>query len=233
MTGRSMEEALRFFRTYEMWIYLGLGVLALWHVRKFIVAWIELRGALFGMERESAQARLNLAATMLVLLLIMAVTEFVVSFVVPVVPGDAAAFANADLLATPTITLPALQPAVQQTEAAATPTPGEKPMGEGCTPGQVAFSAPQDGQQVSAVVTLEGTADTPNFGFYSYEIARPGEAIWLPVQVGQQPVRDGVLGTWDTSELTPGEYMLRLVVTDNQGNALTPCVIKVLVVAAP
>jgi hypothetical protein len=33
--------------------------------------------------------------------------------------------------------------------------------------------------------------------------------------------------------LEPGDYMLRLVVTDNVGNALTPCAIQVRVVAAP
>jgi len=47
--------------------------------------------------------------------------------------------------------------------------------------------------------------------------------------VVQQPVREGRLGTWDTSALAPGNYMLRLVVTDNQGIALTPCVIQVVV----
>ena len=230
-----MEEALRFFRVYEMWVYLGLGVLALWHLRKFILAWMELRGALFGMERESAQTRLNRSATMLVLWLIMAVAEFTLVYLVsPSVPGAMPLPSpTLDLLATPTITLPVLQPAVLETQTTPSPTPIEQPVGEGCTPGQVIFSAPKDGQQVSGVVTLEGTADTPNFGFFSYEIARPGETIWLPVQVGQLPVREGVLGTWDTSTLAPGEYMLRLVVTDSESNALTPCVIKVQVVAPP
>jgi hypothetical protein len=74
--------------------------------------------------------------------------------------------------------------------------------------------------------------DIPNFGFYTYEIARPGESIWLPIQVGREIKQEAVLGTWDTSALTPGEYLLRLVVTDNQGNALEPCVIGVMVLAA-
>ncbi len=230
-----MEEFLRYSRAYEMWVYLGLGVLALWHIRKFILAWMELRGALFGMERESAQARLNQAATMLVLVLIMMVAEFtLVSFVAPSIPGAVPLPSpTLDLLATPTITLPALEPALQEAEVTPTPVASEEPVGEGCSPGQVMLTAPQDGERISGLVTLEGTADTPNFGFYSYEIARPGETIWLPVQVGQQPVRDGQLGTWDTSALAPGDYMLRLVVTDNQGIALTPCVIQVLVDAIP
>ena len=72
-----------------------------------------------------------------------------------------------------------------------------------------------------------------NFGFYTLQIARPGDTVWLPIQVGQQAVKNGDLGLWDTSTLTPGAYMLELVVTDNVGNALTPCAIQVTVEAAP
>ena len=77
-----MEEALRFFRAYEVWIYLLLGLGGIIFIRKFILSWQELRGAAFGLERDSAQDRLNQAAIILVLLLTMAITEFVlVSFI--------------------------------------------------------------------------------------------------------------------------------------------------------
>src|SRR4030067_946007 len=104
-----MEQALQFFRVYEIWIYLILGALAFWQVRKFGLAWEELRGAFFGMEREAAQSRVNSAASMVVLLIIMAVAEFtIVTFVVPTVPGaNPLPTATLDLLATPTTTLPA------------------------------------------------------------------------------------------------------------------------------
>ncbi len=83
-----MEEALRFFRAYEVWIYLLLAVGGLFYARKFILAWQELRDAAFGLERDHAQARLNQAASILVLLLAMAITEVVlVSFIAPAVPG--------------------------------------------------------------------------------------------------------------------------------------------------
>lgn len=228
-----MEIALQFFLDYEIWIYIVLGVIALWQIRQFALAWDELRGALFGMEREKARGRLNSAATVLVFMLVLAVAEFsVVTFVIPSVPGALPLPSpTLDLLATPTITL---MPIVVQTEPATTPTPGDGAPGAaapGCVPGQVNLTYPQDGGTVSDSVTLEGTADIPNFGFYTYEIARPGETIWLPLQVGQQPVREGELGTWDVSSLIPGEYQLRLVVTDNQGNALPPCVILVRVTA--
>ena len=41
-----MADVLRFFRSYEIWIYIILGVLALWQIRKFVIAWEEVRGQL-------------------------------------------------------------------------------------------------------------------------------------------------------------------------------------------
>ena len=65
-------------------IYLILGGFAVWQTRNFILAWGELRNAAFGLERESAQSRLNWVATMLILTFMLGIGEFVVvSFVVP------------------------------------------------------------------------------------------------------------------------------------------------------
>ena len=51
-----MEQVFQFFQAYEIWIYVTLGILILWQIRKFVLAWEELRGAFFGLEREAAQA---------------------------------------------------------------------------------------------------------------------------------------------------------------------------------
>ena len=107
-----MEEALSFFRAFEVWIYLILGFGGLYYIRKFVLAWQELREATFGLERESAQSRLNQSASVLVLLLTMAVIVFIlVYFVSPVVPSaNLLATPTLDLLATATTTLPAGTP---------------------------------------------------------------------------------------------------------------------------
>jgi hypothetical protein len=102
-------------------------------------------------------------------------------------------------------------------------------VGEGCVPGQVMLTQPENGEEISGIVTLEGTADIENFGFYKYEVARPGETIWLTIQAGRTIVQDGELGQWDTRTLESGDYSLRLVVTDNEGNSIEPCVIQVRV----
>ena len=79
------------------------------------------------MERASAQARLNQSAIILVLLLGLAIGEFVlVSFVAPAYPGaNPLATPTLDLLATPTATLPAEISETQGTGGA--PTTTEEP----------------------------------------------------------------------------------------------------------
>ena len=225
-----MEQVFQFFRTYEIWIYITLGIMVLWEIRKFILSWEELRGAFFGLEKEAAQSRVNSSATLVVLLILMIVAEFtVVTFVVPTLPGaNPLPTAKLDLLATPTTTLAVPTQNSMETPNA-TSTPGEVPAAEGCVAGQVNLTSPLNGDTVSGNVTIRGSADIPNFGFYTLEVARPGDVVWLPKQVVQQPVKNNILGTWDTTSLTPGEYMFRLVVTDNLGNELTPCAIRVMV----
>lgn len=229
-----MEEALRFFRAYEYWIYILLALGGLIYIRKFILAWDELRGAAFGLEREAAQSRLNHAASMLVLLLTMVIAVFVmVTFVAPTIPGATPLLTpTLDLLATTTATLPVtVSGTLEAEEMVVDPTPPtvEPAGGEGCIPGQVMLSSPQDGSEVSEVITLTGTAQIQNFGFYKYEVKRPGDPIWLTIQAGRETVVESELGQWDTRTLSTGEYLLRLVVTDNQGNSLSPCNIKIYV----
>jgi hypothetical protein len=102
-------------------------------------------------------------------------------------------------------------------------------VGEGCVPGQIMISSPQEGVELSGVITITGTANIANFGFYKYEVARPDDDVWLTIQAGREIKQENDLGQWDTRTLSPGDYMLRLVVTDNQGNSLPPCMIQVRV----
>ena len=232
-----MEEALSFFRAFEVWIYLLLGLGGIIYIRKFILAWQELRGATFGLERESAQSRLNQSASILVLLLTMAITEFVlVSFVAPAVPGAIPLpTPTLNLLATSTITLPAttqLAPGMStenSPEILTMQSNNNDSSLAGCIPGQVGITFPEIGQEVSGVIGVIGTASIPNFGFYKFEIKRPDETIWLTIQAGNTVVQNGKLGDWDTTRLTPGEYQLSLVVVDNQAKASPACVIQLLV----
>ena len=222
-----MEEALRFFRTYELWIYLFLGLGGLIFIRRFLLAWQELRGAGFGLERENAQSRLNQAAIVLVLLFSMAITEFVlVSFVSPVVPGALPLLTpTLNLLATPTTTLAEAVEGELVATPAATAT-SSATTGGGCQPGQIFITSPENGSEIGGIVTITGTVNIPNFGFYKLEMKRPDEANWLTILAGNEIRQESALGSWNTSLLTAGDYQLSLVATDNQGQSLPPCIVQ-------
>jgi hypothetical protein len=227
-----MEQALEFFRTYELWIYAALSLGALFYLRKFILAWQELRGAAFGLERENAQARLNLSASVLVLLLTMAVTEFVlVSFIAPMMPQSMPLHTpTVDLLATATVTL---APPGEETPDIESSNPTavipQQPESGGCVPGQVEITSPKEGDEVKNIVPIVGTMDFENFGFYKIESRRPDEPIWAILLAGNQPILNGELGMWNTTTLIPGEYQLSVVPVNNEALSLPRCTINVRV----
>jgi len=225
-----MAEALSFLRAFEAWIYLLLGLGALIYIRKFILAWRELQDAGFGLERESAQSRLNLAAGVLLLILTLGITEFMlVSFVAPTMPGaNPLLTPTVNLMATPTATLPSSQATVEAGEATSTPTQVQAGA-SACQPDRINILSPAEGQTVSDVVEVKGTADIPNFGFYKIEMKRPEETIWQTIVAGNEVKKDEALGLWDTRRLFSGTYQLGLVVVDNEARASAPCVVQVQV----
>ncbi len=104
------------------------------------------------------------------------------------------------------------------------------PAQEGCIPGQIEWTFPKSGGEISATVELKGTVNVPNLGFYKYEYAEPGKDVWNTIAAGNQAKIDGQIGFCNTSQLTPGDYQLRLVVADNQNKMFPACVIPVRVV---
>jgi hypothetical protein len=99
----------------------------------------------------------------------------------------------------------------------------------GCVPDEIMLTSPRPGEEIRGTVTLSGTADIPNFGFYKYEIAPVGTTNWATISAGAKPVTDGELGKWDTTALANGDYFLQLVIIDNVGQTIEPCVIAVRV----
>jgi hypothetical protein len=56
-----------------------------------------------------------------------------------------------------------------------------------------------------------------------------GSQNWSTISAEREPKINEVLGQWNTTSLTNGDYFLRLVITDNVGVSLEPCVIAVRV----
>lgn len=219
-----MGEIYRSLATYGPLIYIVLAIMALYAFRRMWRAWREWRDAVYSLEREFALSRLGRATALGLLILLLFFGEFyVATFIVPSLPAvDAVVTPTLDLLATPAGTVSA--DGVVPLE-----TPQVQSGMSGCEPDEIMLTAPRPGEVIAGTVTLTGTASIPNFGFYKYEIAPVGTANWTTISAGAQPVRDGELGRWDTTALTNGDYFLQLVIIDNVGQTLEPCVISVRV----
>lgn len=221
-----MDAIFRFVVDNEILIYLVLALGGVVAVRWLIKALREYRQAVFGLEREFARRRLASSLTTVSIILVVTIIEFlVVSFVIP-------SLESSTFTPTPTLALSSAGTLAGNTLAGETATAPEPApaSAEGCVANQVAFTSPEPGQEVSDVVVLTGVINVPSFGFYKYEVAAAGTENWNTISAGRTVGEDGQLGRWDTTELVPGDYLLRLVVTDNEGNALPPCVVSVRVV---
>jgi membrane peptidoglycan carboxypeptidase len=121
-----------------------------------------------------------------------------------------------------------------------TPTPEENPTPT-ATPTvplpesvRAVIVEPWEGSLVSGDVLVMGSADGQEFAYYRLEFApgsAPDESTWQ--SLGPEvtaPTTDGLLGTWQTAELAPGVYTIRLKVYDVFGNEV-PAQVAVEVVA--
>jgi hypothetical protein len=218
----------RTLASYEPLIYIALAIGGLFAFRRMWRSWREWRDSVYGLEREFALRRLVQATGAAFLILVLVFVEFfVATFIAPSLPAtDILATPTLDLLLTPENTLSP----EQATQAALSPVTQPAPSGmSGCVPDQIMITAPEPGASVSGTVEITGTANVPNFGFFKYEVTRRGSQNWATISAGREPKVNAVLGTWNTSSLTNGDYFLRLVITDNVGVALEPCVIAVSV----
>lgn len=239
-----MAEIFNFFRNLELWIYGLLALAGLFYISRFFRAWDEMRQAAFGLEHETAQHKLSKAVTGLVFMVILAVSEFVlVNVIIPIVPESTPLpTPTLTIIVTPTVTL-APQPTTTaaQNEGAgnslampAMDVPeAETPGASGCTPEKIDITEPQNGGSVSGIAPITGSATMPGFGFYKFEFSSPGQPTWTAIQAWTEPKINDTLGQWDTTRLSEGLYLLRLVVTDSQGKASPPCVIQVTVQKPP
>ena len=219
-----MGSLYRSLETYSPLIYIALAILGLYAFRRMWRTWRDWHDSVYTLEREFALQRLVKATAFGFLVLILFFVEFyTVTFVVPSLPA-------ADVLITPTLDLLAESGATVAPDGA---VPAETPEVQsgmsGCVPEQIILTSPGPGEEISGTITLTGTADVPNFGFYKYEIAPQGTTSWTTISAGAKPVKDDELGKWDTTSITNGDYFLQLVILDNIGQTLEPCVIAVRV----
>lgn len=127
------------------------------------------------------------------------------------------------LTATPAPTLPG------------TIEPGAPPP-VGCTNADAYLQVPANGQVLFESVTVIGTANTPNFAHYKFELSGPSTGDTFAPYGGdkQTPVTTrGVLGQLSLTPFAPGTYLFRLTVFDNTNQLKASCTVTVFIEPRP
>jgi hypothetical protein len=220
-----MASLYRFFATYGPLIYIVLTIMGLYTFRRMWRSWVEWRNSVYQLEREFALRRLGQATAFGLLVLILFFAEFYVStFIVPALPAT-------DILTTPTLDLLAEPAGTASPADGVVPivTPEVQSGMSGCVPEEIMITSPSSGEEIGGTIELTGTVNVPNFGFYKYEFAPAGTENWITIAAGTELKKDERLGDWDTTTLTNGDYFLQLVIIDNVGQTIEPCIISVRV----
>lgn len=122
---------------------------------------------------------------------------------------------------------------VEATEEPPTATPEAPAVASApaCNDPRAFIASPGNGQSVSGVVNVTGTASHESFQFYKIEAAPGANASggFVYQGGGSAPVQNGTLLTWDTNALGGGPWTLRLIVVDQTGNFPDPCTVSVTI----
>jgi hypothetical protein len=202
---------------YQNHIFIGMAVVAGLALLVLARARSYLGRTPFGLERENALRRQNSALRLLTLLVLLALGIYLTDqFVLPgvLVP-------QVPLTPTPQPTVTPSPIAVQS---------GIVVDSSGCENPNATLTAPVPGERIAGAFEVTGSANIANFAFYKFEISGVGTGgEWLSLDVGKDPVVEGVLGSFDSGAREPGEYAFRLVVLDNAGNFPPPCVVPITI----
>jgi len=226
-----MTSFLRFLSQFEILFYLILAVILIVFAVKVYKAWKEWSTSLFGLEKEHTQRQINQGITILIFTFALGITLFILTtFIAPSYPGVQQA-------ATPTLNLTAQPTVIPATPTISATTTGLIPtltaiLDMGCIPDQVQWTDPINGDSISGTYVLKGTVNVANLGFYKFEFSPVDSNSWTTIAAGNKSIIDEPLGgSWDTSSLSPGDYKLRLVVTNNQNEPLPECIIDITIKA--
>ena len=225
-----MEELLFFIETNQGWFYIFMFLLGAYYAQSAWKSYLDIRRAIFGLERERAASRLRRSGAIMALILTSLLVVFILStFVAPAIPAAP--------VETPIATISVLtQAAEEESGQLSTAVPIEAGV-QACENPNATITSPENGASIGGVVQIEGAANLEGFAFYKLEYRSTSlEATWLAIAAFTTPVCDSgcpessLLAEWDTGLVETGDYRLRLVVTDTSGNAPAPCEIQVRII---
>ncbi len=224
-----MAEILDFLIEFEIWFYVILGLISLIFFSRLFKAIGKWREAAFGLERDIALRNFRSAISVLLLIFILFVGEFFfVTYSSSLLPDQTnLATPTIDILASPSPTNASALNVENEVAITNTPTTTQ----DGCIPGQIEWIFPEPASEIKDVVQLMGTVNIDNFGFYKYEYTEPGNTFWKTIAGDNKVVVEDKIGLWNTSQIVPGDYLLRLVVLDNDNNEFPACIVPVRVIS--
>ncbi len=236
-----METLVSIIARLDIFLYALIGVGLFFALREFLRARRMRRITIYALEREAEIERQRRATTSIIVLLLLASVVYIISNIVePNLRVEEVAqpeptpvvFVPEQPTATPALLLyPTITPTIALAPVNATPAAGEDagPI-NGCEIIGSTITSPTAGAVVSGQVRVEGQANILNFAQYKFEVSGAGTGgAWVVVGTYTQPVIEGVLGSWDTTSLAPGSYILRLVTIRTDGTSLTPCEVPITI----
>jgi len=94
---------------------------------------------------------------------------------------------------------------------------------QGATP--IAITSPAPDEILRGQVTITGKVEVSSFVSAQLDFAYASNSTntWFTIQTFSQPITDPALATWDTTSITDGDYILRLLVNfeDNTSQEVT------------
>ncbi len=236
-----MRTLVQFVVRIELALY-GLAALGIiLALRSFFLGQQARRLAIFPLERESAQNRQRSALGVMTALLLLSGSAYIIAnivapnMVVSAVPTTATPIIFVTQPPTPTaarILYPTITPTSGLPPGVGSPptaTPGQAV--NGCDLFGAKITSPTANQAVTGQVIVRGQANIINFQQYKFELKGPttGNA-WIVVGTSNTPVLDGILGSFDSTSLAPGSYVLRMVVSRVDNSFPTPCEVPIVIV---
>lgn len=250
-----MLEFLRPIVILDTWLYICSGLFALFFLRLMWLARRDRVRSIFTLERENASVRFTRAFTGFMITLAFMLGVYYLSLITPeILPPSQETPTPTPIILPPTPTPPPLldtptpTPTLLPTSDATvivplpeqggeTPTPAPPPPPQVNTSGQppncpnpqARIVQPGNGARVDGVIQVRGAAATENFEYYKFEFRPVGVPDWSFVARYDNSVPEGVLGSWNSDTVQPGEYEFRLVVVDQTGNFPEPCILSLIV----
>jgi hypothetical protein len=222
-------------------LYAFFGLLIILFMRGVIVSRSERDRSIFSLEREAAISRMYryyLGAVIMIGLMGVVYynsTSLVNNVPLPEVTPSPTTIVELPPTATPVIllstptptpTIPAIKPPMATvTYPTATPPPAPQTKPARCSYPGSQITLPEEGANVNGMVQISGSAFVDNFDYYKFEFRVPG-GNWSFIASYRNQVQSGVLGSWNSDTVPPGEYQLRLVVVDKIGNFPEPCMVN-------